>query len=361
MRRREFITLLGGTAATWPLAARAQQASAERPRIGVIFTVRSENTEAFFQGLRDAGYVDGQNMMLEARFYGSALDRLDEFARELVALKCSVIFASNPYTIQAALKATSTIPIVGVDLESDPVASGLAKSVARPGGNFTGFFLDIPELGGKQIELLMEAVPNVSRLAVLWDATIGTVQFHATETAPRPAGVALQSLPIRRVEDINDAFERAVRGQAQGLVVFSSPLIFLERSQIANLALKTRLPTINLFNSFPKVSGLMAYGPNFPSIYRQAASYVGRILAGANPGELPIQRPSKFELVINLNTAKALGLTIPENAPGARRRGYRVTDHLDQKTRQPGRTCYPLLTSICVSSASIRSGTCCGG
>jgi putative ABC transport system substrate-binding protein len=245
--------------------------------------------------LRDAGYVDRQNMLLEARFFGGAPDRLDSVVRELVALNCSVIFAASPYAIRAALKATSTIPIIGVDLESDPVASGLAKSVARPGGNFTGFFLDIPELGGKQIELLMEAVPKVSRLAVLWDETIGAVQFHATEMAPRPAGVTLQSLPIRRVEDIDDTIEQAMREQANGLVILSSPLIFLERSQIAKAALNARLPTINLFNSFPKLGGLMAYGPDFPSIFAQAAKYVGRVLAGANPGELPIQRPTKFD------------------------------------------------------------------
>jgi ABC-type uncharacterized transport system substrate-binding protein len=192
------------------------------------------------------------------------------------------------------------------------VASGFVKSVARPGGNFTGFFLDIPELGGKQIELLTEAVPKVSRLAVLWDATIGTAQFHATEMAARPAGVRLQSLPIRQVKDIHGAIEQAAREQAHGLVVLSSPLIFVERSQIATVALNVRLPTISLFNSFPQVGGLMAYGPNFPSIFTQAAGYVGRILAGAQPGELPIQRPTKFELVINLKTAKALGLTIPQ-------------------------------------------------
>jgi putative ABC transport system substrate-binding protein len=312
VRRRSFITLLGGAAA-WPLAARAQQ-SGKLPRIGEIHNVRSENSEAFEQGLRDLGYVDGQNVLLETRFPGTALDRLDEVARELVALNCTVIFASNPYGIRAARKATGTIPIVGVDLESDPVASGLVKSVARPGGNFTGFFLDIPELGGKQIELLVEAVPSVSRVAVLWDAAIGTVQFQATKTAPRPAGVTLQSLPVRRVEDINPAFEQAAREQAQGLVVLSSPLIFTQRSHIADAALNARLPSINLFNSFPKVGGLMAYGPYFPSLFTQAAGYVARILGGANPAELPIQRPTKFELVINLKTAKALGLKIPERS-----------------------------------------------
>jgi putative ABC transport system substrate-binding protein len=300
MRRREFITLLGSPI-VWPITAHAQQSVDRLPRIGVIQTSRSENHEAFLQGLRDAGYVDDQNVRLEVRFHEGALDLLEEQAREVVALKCIAIFASNPYAIRAATKATSTIPIVGIDLESDPVADGLVKSVSRPGGNFTGFFLDIPELGGKQIELLMEAVPTVSRLAVLWDANIGTIQFHATEMAPRPAGITLQSLPIRRVEDINEAIEQAARER----------LIFLQRPLIASMALKARLPTINLFNSFPRVGGLMAYGPDFPSLFRQAAGYIGRILGGANPGELPIQRPTKFELVINLRTAKALGIDIP--------------------------------------------------
>src|SRR5262244_3620131 len=294
VKRRDVIALIGGAAA-WPLAARAQQPAEKLPRIGSIQNFRNENFEAFIQGLREAGYVDGQNMLLETRFYAGVLDRIDEFASELVALKCSVILATAPYAVQAVMKATSTIPIVGIDLESDPVANGWVKSLARPGGNLTGFFLDIPELGGKQIELLKEAVPTVARLAVLWDATIGTVQFGATETAARPSGVTLESFPIRNVEDIKDAIERAARERVHGLVVLTSPLIFNQRSQIADLALKTRLPTISLFNSFPKVGGLMAYGPNLASMFNRAASYVDRILSGANPGELPIERPSKFE------------------------------------------------------------------
>jgi putative tryptophan/tyrosine transport system substrate-binding protein len=310
MRRRDFIALVGGAAA-WPLGAHGQQSAGKLPRIGSISNFRNENYEAFIQGLREAGYVDGQSMLLETRFHGGALDRIDEFAGELVALKCSVILAGTPYAIRAVMKATSTVPIVGIDLESDPVASGWVKSLARPGGNITGFFLDIPELGGKQIELVKEAVPTVTRLGGLWDTTIGTVQFRATETASRSSGITLESLPIRGVDDIKDAVERAARQQVHGLVVLTSPLIFNQRSQIADLALKARLPTISLFNSFPKVGGLMAYGPNLASMFNQAASYVDRILSGANPGELPIERPSKFELVINLKTAKALDLTVP--------------------------------------------------
>jgi putative ABC transport system substrate-binding protein len=201
------------------------------------------------------------------------------------------------------LKETNTIPIVGIDLESDPVANGWVKSLAHPGGNFTGFFLDIPELGGKQIELLKNVVPTLMRLAALWDATIGTLQFHAIETAARSWGLTLESFPIRTADEINDAVNRAVQSRVDGMIVLTSPLTF---------ALKARMPTISGFSIYyPKAGGLMAYGPHFPSMFKQAARYVGRILSGANPRELPIERPTKFELVINLKTAQALGLQVP--------------------------------------------------
>jgi putative ABC transport system substrate-binding protein len=308
MRRRQFVGLLGGIAA-WPMVAYAQRAAkGDIPRIGAIYGSQSDNNIAFREGLAEAGFVDGKNIEIDERLHGSTVERADDFAREFVELKCKVIMAGTPYAIRAATRATSTIPIIGVDLESDPVASGLVKSVARPGGNFTGFFLDIPDLGGKQIQLLMEALRQVSRIAVIWDETIGEVQFHAAEAAPRPAGVELLSLPIRRLEDVATAFERAVRAQAQGVILLSSPMIFFQRAKIAGMALAARMPTISLFTAYPTVEGLMAYGPNFPSLYRQAASYVGKVLGGANPGELPIQRPTTFELVVNLKTAKALGI-----------------------------------------------------
>jgi len=291
MRRRQFIALLGGTAASWSFAADAQQQAGKQPRIGIISVEPGELTEAFSQGLREDGYVDGQNIILDTRYYHGSLERIDEFARELVALKCSVIVAGSPYAIRAVLKETNTIPTVGIDLESDPVANGWVKSLARPGSNLTGLFLDIPELGGKQIELLRNVVPTLTRLAALWDPTIGTLQFNAIETAARSSGVTLESFPIRTAEEINDAVERAAQRRVDGMIVLTSPLIFNQRSQIADLAL--------------------AYGPNFPSIFKRAASYVDRILSGVNPGELPIERPTKFELVINLKTAKALGLQVP--------------------------------------------------
>jgi putative tryptophan/tyrosine transport system substrate-binding protein len=305
MKRRDFITLLGG-AASWPLAARAQPVAGKVPRIGFLqFGGTTENIAAFMQGLRDAGYIDGRSAIVEARYYD--IDRVAGLANELVALKCDVIFAAAPYAIQAAMKATSTIPIVG----SDPVASGWAAGLAHPGRNLTGIFLDLPELGGKQIELLKEAVPTLSHLAVLWDTTIGVVQFRATEAAARVAGVTLQSLSVQQPDDFPDAFDRASREGVHGMVVLSSPLINGQRSQIVEWALKIRLPTISLFTQFPRSGGLMAYGPNLADLYKGAAIYVDRILKGAKAGELPIQRPIKFDLVINLKTAKALGLDIP--------------------------------------------------
>src|SRR5262249_36677225 len=208
VKRRDVIALIGGAAA-WPLAARAQQPAEKLPRIGSIQNFRNENFEAFIQGLREAGYVDGQNMLLETRFYAGVLDRIDEFASELFAPKFSDILATVPIAAKPVMKPPTPYPNDDTALKSDPWKMRWGKRLAVPGGNVTGFFLDIPELGGKQIELLKEAVPTVARLAVLWDATIGTVQFGATETAARPSGVTLESFPIRNVEDIKDAIERA--------------------------------------------------------------------------------------------------------------------------------------------------------
>jgi len=310
MRRREFITLLGGAAAAWPLAARAQQLS-KLPRIGFLQRVRNENVVAFIQALRDAGYVDGQNAVIETRIFETTLDRVPDFAKELVDLKCDVILAASQYAFVAAMKATTTIPIVGIDLENDPVASGWVRSLARPGGNFTGLFLDLPELGGKQIELLKEVVPRLSKPGALWDSAIGEAQFRATQTAARVAGVTLHSLPIRGPDDFKDAFDRAAREQIDGVVILSSPLILERRSQIVEWAMKARLPTISLFTLFPSSGVLMAYGPSLPDMYRRAAMYVDRILKGAKAADLPIERPTRFTLVINVKTARAIGLEIP--------------------------------------------------
>jgi putative tryptophan/tyrosine transport system substrate-binding protein len=300
----------GGLAAR---SAGAQQLADKVPRIGFLQSFRNENVVALIQGLRDTGYINGQNTLIETRIFGTTLDRLPDLAKELVDLKCDVIVAASRYAFEVAMKATSTIPIVGIDLESDPVASGWAKSLGRPGSNFTGLFLDLPELSGKQIEFLKDAVPTLSHLGVLWDSSIGVVQFRATQAAAREAGVTLHSLPIQSPEDFKRTFDRAAREPIHGVVVLSSPLILEQRLQIADWAMKARLPTISLFTSFPRSGGLMAYGPSLPDMYKRAATYVDRILKGARVADLPIERPIKFELVINLKTAKALGLTIPES------------------------------------------------
>jgi putative tryptophan/tyrosine transport system substrate-binding protein len=311
LRRREFITLIGGAGAAWPTVARAQQRTGKIPRVGFLLNVQSELVDALFKGLRDAGYIEGQNILVETRLAGYMLDRIDQFANELVARNCDLIFAAGPYAIQALTKATSTIPLVAIDLESDPVANRWAASISRPGGNLTGFFLDLPELGGKQIELLKEALPTLSRVGFLWDSTVGLTQFRATEAVAHTAGVLPLSLPVQRREDFKDAFDNAANQQAHAVVVLSSPLIFAQRSLVAELALNTRLATISLFTLFPRAGGLMGYGPNFADMWKRAATYVDRILRGTKAGELPIERPSKFELVINLKTAKALGLEVP--------------------------------------------------
>jgi len=241
MQRRQFIALLGGAAAAWPFTALAQQQAGKVPRIGFLQRIRNENVVAFIQGLRDAGYFDGQNALIETRIYETTLDRLPDLAKELVDLKCDVVVAGSQYAFEAVMRATSTIPIVGIDLESDPVARGWVNSLGHPGGNFTGLFLDLPELSGKQIELLKEAAPTLSRLGVIWDSYIGEFQFLATQTAARSAGVTLHSLPIKGPDDFKVAFDRAARDGIDSVVVLSSPLILGQRLQIVGWALRARL------------------------------------------------------------------------------------------------------------------------
>ena len=307
MERRAFVVGALGLLAA-PLAAEAQ--SGRVYRIGI--TVASDiNYMAFQQGLRDAGWVPGQNPTIERRSVGGERDRVADMVSEIVALKVDVILATAPWTIRSFQKATSTIPIVGLDLESDPVASGFVASLARPGGNLTGVFLDLPELGGKQLQLLKETVPGLQRVGVMWEPDVGEPQLRATEEAARAASVTLNTLGIRRADEIMPALDRAARGRAQAMLVLTSALISNNLRQIAQLAQKYRMPTISPFTVFPSAGGLMAYGPSQPGMFRLAATYVDKIFRGAPVGQLPVERPSKFELVVNLKTAKALGLTIP--------------------------------------------------
>lgn len=242
------------------------------------------------------------------------LERIPGLVDELVRLPVDVIFASGgPGVIDAARQATRTIPIIGIDLERDPVASGLAESLARPGGNLTGLFLDLPEIAGKLLQFLLEAAPRIRRVAVLWQTPLAETLFHATEAAARSARIGLHSLPIAAQDELDGAMGAARRERAQGLVVLSSPIIFLLRQRIVELTLKYRLPAISLFTTFPQIGLLMAYGPNFVDMYRRCGVYAARVLQGAKPATLPIERPSRFEMIVNVKTAKALGLTLPQS------------------------------------------------
>ena len=315
--RREFIATLAGGLVAAPLAAEAQQA-AKVPRIGYLFSnlaTPSHLWEAFRQGLRDLGYVEGRNVVIEYRDAEGKLDRLPALAAELVALKVDVIVApATPATV-AAKQATKTIPIVFA-VVSDPVTSGLVTSLARPGGNVTGLTVLEPELVGKRLELLKQVVPGVSRVAVLWhpgavgERTEKDVLKEA-EAAARALGVPLQFVEARGPADFDRAFLDMTRASAGALTVLESTVFFVERRHLVDLAAKNRLPAVYGLREFVDAGGLMAYGPNQPDLFRRAATYVDKILKGAKPGDLPVEQPTKFELVINLKTAKDLGLTIP--------------------------------------------------
>ena len=311
MDRRAFIgTLTGGLLAA-PLAADAQ--ARKVPRVAVLGATPSDSklAQAFSKGLGDAGYFDGRNVSIEHRHAGGQPDQLPGLAVELVQTRADVIFARGAGALLASRNATSTIPIVAVDLESDPVAKGFVKNLARPGGNVTGVFLDLPELSGKQLQLLREVIPNVSRVAVLGDSVLNAPQFGATDFAARTLGIELQRLDVRTPADLDRSLERAKRGAAGAVILLSSPLVFVNRAAISSMAATRRLPAVSMFVEFAEAGGLMVYGPSLREAFERCGRYVGKVLQGARPADLPVERPEKFDLVINLKTAKALGLTIP--------------------------------------------------
>jgi putative ABC transport system substrate-binding protein len=295
-----------------PCAADAQRA-ASIPRIGFLTVVAgpNPNSEAFQQALHALGWVEGQTIAIDYGWAAARLDRLGDRAAELVQLPVDVIVASGSHAVQVARQATLRIPIVALDLETDPVASGLAASLAQPGGNLTGVFLDQPGLGGKWLELLREAVPEVTRVAVLWDAAMNPAPLRATEVVAQSVDVPLHILAVRGPHEFASVFNATTREQASALLVFQSPMLFTYQQRIAALAVTSRLPTVALFREFAQAGGLLSYGPNLQEVFRRAAFFIDKILKGAKPGDMPIERPDKFELVINLKTAKALGLTIP--------------------------------------------------
>jgi putative ABC transport system substrate-binding protein len=314
--RREFVITL----ALGLLVARRRasaQASTKLPKVGYLGSqkVATPTAQAFLQGMHEMGYVPGQTFLLEGRA-PERPDRYEQYAQlaaDLVAAGVDVILAATPSAIEASIKATKTIPIVGVDLESDPVAKGWAATLAHPGGNFTGFVLDIAEMSGKQLQFLKEVKPNLRRIAVLDDPRVNELQLRATEVAARGAGLTIQRLAVRHIDEVPAAITGAARQRAGGLVVLTSPLVFNNLNRVAEAAVTNRLPAICLFSpAFADAGGLIAYGPDLPDFYRRAAGYVSRILRGAKPADLPVQRPEKFQLAINLKTARALQLTLPQ-------------------------------------------------
>jgi len=313
MRRREFITLLGGAAVTWPLAARAQQASKLRTIgfLGADASAFSPWTAAFMARLRELGWIEGRTVAVEYRWSEGRIERYTEIVAEFVRLNVDVIVTGS-HAVPAAKQATSVIPIVFV-LALDPVGGGLVASLARPGGNVTGLSIQAADLANKRLELLREVVPRLRRLALMGNADFAeaVLEMGEVQVAARTLDLEVVPLEIRRAEDITLAFE-ALKAQADALYVAQDALIATNRTRILTLALSAQQPTIFGTRDFVQAGALMSYGPNFPDQFRRAAELVDKILRGVKPANLPVEQPTKFELVINLTTAKALGLTIPD-------------------------------------------------
>ncbi len=320
--RELFIVALAVGIAAAPLAAEAQQAK-KVPRIGVLLTGTPELPltralrDAFRQGLRELGYVEGQNILIEERWAQGKAERFPDLVAELVRLKVDLIVVGPTPAARAAKQATNTIPIV-VAVMADPVADGLIATLARPGGNITGSTFLAPELVPKRLQLLKEAVPGASRVAALWHPRVfgeRTMRdmLKETQVAAKTLGVQLQLLEARGPSDFDKAFSAMIRGRAEALVVFPSPMFYAEHRRIVDLVPQNRLPAIFAFREAVEAGGLMAYGASIPALYRRAAYFVGKILKGTKPADLPVEQPTRFELVINMKTAKALGLTFPQS------------------------------------------------
>jgi ABC-type uncharacterized transport system substrate-binding protein len=313
MKRREFIALLGSAAVAWPLAARAQ---AKAATIGLLGTgnaaAQSQWTAAFVQRMRELGWVEGRNLTIEYRWADGRTERLSELANELVRLKVDVIVTHNTPGPLAAKQATSAIPIVFATA-GDPVGTGIVANLARPGGNVTGLSSQSPDVAGKRLELMREIIPGLHRLAVLADTDNPFVKLDVSQLQQAGAGLGVEvaTFEMRRGEDIDPAFE-ALKNRAQALYVPATPVAFVNRIRINTLALAAHVPTMLEVREYVEAGGLMSYGPNWPHMWRRAANLVDKILRGAKPSDIPVEQPTEFDLVINLTTAKALGLTIPD-------------------------------------------------
>jgi putative tryptophan/tyrosine transport system substrate-binding protein len=313
MKRREFITLLGGAAAAWPRAARAQQPT-KIARIGFLgpapASAYQPRVEALWAGLRDLGYVEGKNITIEYR-WAENVEQLPEFVAELIRMNVDIIFASSSTYVEPARQATKTIPIVFA-IHADPVGISHVASLSRPGGNITGLTMLLTDLAAKELEILKEAVPHAVRIGIVWNPTTPShsAALPSVKAAGEKLGIALQMESVSRVEEFNRAFLTMTRERVDGILVVASPLSFSQRVPLAELALKHRLPGMFGTKENVEVGGLMSYGADLNDLHRRAATYVDKILKGIKPADLPVEQASESEMVINLKTAKAIGLEI---------------------------------------------------
>lgn len=314
MRRREFIGVIGAAAA-WPRFATAQ--TQRTPIVGFTHPGFPEFgslvIDSLREGFREAGLIEGVSVRLEARWARGKPEALPQLTRELIQLGADVLMPTARPSIEAAKAATTTIPIVANDLESDPIASGFARNMARPGANLTGVFLDAPSLCSKWLQFLAELVPDAKRIGVLWDVTTGDFQLNSIKLAAQASSLDLVVMEFRSADEIQAALDRGLIDKPHAVVQLGSPVIRQVAPRIAEVLASYRIPAISQFRSYPEGGGLISYGPDLPHLYRRVSSQVARVLAGARPADMPIERPTKFELVISVKAAKALNVRIPDS------------------------------------------------
>jgi putative ABC transport system substrate-binding protein len=315
MKRRQFLGAIGAIAGSWSLPVRAQQ-SARVPQVGFLYpgvaAVANTRIAALREGIRAIGYADADRVEFLTHASEGDPKKLAPLASDLVQRKVDVIVPASPLAVRAAQSATTTIPIVAADLESDPVGSGFVASLARPGGNITGVFSDFPEFGTKWLQLLKEAIPTLSNAVVLWDPSTGSQQLNAVKAAGHALNVKLEVVEIHAFAEMEPGFQAASARRPDAIVILSSPLFGTDPKLIAELALAQHVPIATLFPDIARAGGFMAYGPSLLGTFRQVGTMVGKILQGFHPADLPVERPIKFEMIINLKTAKVLGLTVPQ-------------------------------------------------
>jgi len=316
MNKKLICVARGAMLLALSFSAQAQSQQAKVPRIGLLVpgsqSVFSTRTDAFRRGLRELGYVEGQNIAIEYLYTDGKTDRLPDLVKELIRLKVDIIVTASVPPVIAAKEASSTMPIVFA-ATNDPVASGLVASLARPGGNITGLTNLSPDLDGKRLELLKETFPKVTRVGYVWNPDAPATGLSGMQATAPLLGVQLQSLEVRTANDFDSAFEAAIRERSRALITLPSPVFITHQKRIVDFANKSRLPAIYSFSDFVDTGGLMSYAPSLLENWRRAAIYVDKILKGAKPADLPVEQPTKFELVINLKTAKQIGVTIPPN------------------------------------------------